>query len=265
MGTTATPIEKNRGKEVLVIIIALTFILTTLFWVGISIFQVKGYLSYFMTLGLYVIFYLIAWWGLKQEHITLSITGRKVLEALAWSLVGWLLFVLLIQLLGLARLPAEFQTLKNTPAREIGMMILGTWFFIGLGEEVLFRGYFLKAFLRHFTSGTDRRRMVAAVLFVSAFFSLWHLPIRITWLISGELDPVMLLVSLLTLFLIGIGFAYLFIRSENILLVGLVHGLMDYPLVGKESQMTPTILVVAIICVEITRWIIRKKAEAIHQ
>jgi membrane protease YdiL (CAAX protease family) len=107
--------------------------------------------------------------------------------------------------------------------------------------------------------------MVVAVLLVSAFFSLWHLPNRIIWLVSGEIDLVMFLVSLLTVFLIGIGYTYLFVRSDNILLVGLVHGLMDYPLVGKSSQMTPTILVVAIVCVEITRLITRKKVEAIQQ
>ena len=265
MDNTSTPIKKNRGKAVLVIIMALTFVLAILFWVVISIFQLKGHLPYFMMLGLYLIFYLLAWWGLKQEQIALPITARLILEALAWSLVGWLLFVLLIQLLGLARLPVEFQALKNTPAWEIGAQILSAWFFVGMGEEVLFRGYFLKAFWRHFTSGTDRRRTVVAVLLVSALFSLWHLPIRITWLISGELDLVMLLISLLTLFLLGLGYATLFVRSDNILLTGLVHGLSDFSLVGMNSQMSPTILVVVIGCVEIARLITRRKVKALLQ
>ena len=241
MENTSTPIEKNRGKAVLVVIMALTFVLVILFWVAVKLFQLKGIPLYFMQLGLYLIFYLVAWLGLKQEQITLPVNARLILEALAWSLVGWLLFVLLIQLLGLSRLSEEFQALKNFPAWKIGAQILSTWFFVGMGEEVLFRGYFLKAFWRHFTSGTDRRRTVVAVLLVSAFFSLSHLPILITWLISGELDLVMLLVNLLTLFLRGLGYGYLFVRSDNILLTGLVHGLSDFSLVGMNSQMSPTI------------------------
>ena len=123
----------------------------------------------------------------------------------------------------------------------------------------MFRGYLLKAFWRHFTIETDRRRMVKAVLLSSAFFSIWHFTVRIVQVISGELDWVTLLISLLVLFLLGLGFCYLFIRSGNILLTGLVHGLMDYPLVGKDTQLSVVILLVAIGCVEIARLAAKKK------
>lgn len=69
-----------------------------------------------------------------------------------------MVFVLLIQLFGLAQLSEEFLALQKIPAWKIGMQLLSTWLFVGLGEEVLFRGYFLKAFWRHFTIETDRRR-----------------------------------------------------------------------------------------------------------
>jgi membrane protease YdiL (CAAX protease family) len=262
MQNTAAPIVKDRGKAVLFVIMALAFVLVILYWMAIDAFQLKGLPAYFMQLGLYLAFFLLAGWGLRQERIRLPVDGRRVLAALAWSLVGWLVFVLVIQLLGLVRLPEAFAALQNTPAWKIGAQILSTWVFVGLGEEVLFRGYFLPAFRRHFTSGTDRRRTVAAVLLASAFFSLWHLPIRMTWLLAGELDWVTLLVSLLVLFVLGAGYAWLFIRSDNILLVGLVHGLMDYPLVGKDTQLAPIILVVAIICVEITLLIQRKNVKS---
>jgi membrane protease YdiL (CAAX protease family) len=244
---------------------ALTVVLAILFSVAVALFQLKGFPSYVIQLGIYLIFYLLAWWGLKWEQITLPINAWLILEALVWSLVGWLFFVLLIQLLGLTQLSEEFQTLKNTPAWIIGAQILSDWFFVGMGEEVLFRGYFLQAFRRHFTSGTNRRRTVVAILLVSAFFSLWHLPIRISWLISGKLDLVMLLVSLLVVFLLGIGFAYLFVRSDNILLAGLVHGVVNFPVVGMNSQISPIILVVAIGCVEISRLTTRRKVKAMQQ
>lgn len=265
MEKTSTATEKNQGKTTLVIIMALTFVAAILFWVAIQLFHPGGLPLYFAQLGLYLIFFLLAWWGLKQERFHLPVNARSILEALAWTLLGWLIFLLVVQLLGAAKLPEEFQTLKNTPAWKIGANILSTWIFVGLGEELLFRGYFLKAFWQHFTRGTDRRRTVVAVLLVSAFFSLWHLPSRIVWLISGEVNVVLFLISLLALFLLGIGYAYLFVRSDNILLVGLVHGVSDFSLVGTNSQMAPIILIVAIGCVEIARWINRKKVKALQQ
>lgn len=262
MEKKAAKSKGDRLKATLAIIIALTFIVTGLYWWVIELFQLQGLPLYFTMLGLYLVFYLLAWWGIKQEQVSLPVTKRRIGEALAWSLVGWLVFILLVRLLGLVQLSEEFRVLQNTPAWKIGAKILSTWFFVGLGEELLFRGYFLKAFWRHFTAVTDRRRMVKAILLVSVLFSLWHLPTRIVTVISGELDWVTLLVSLLVMFLLGLGFAYLFVRSNNIILTGLVHGLMNYPLIGKDTQLSFIILLVAIGCVEIVRLTARKKPEA---
>ena len=146
-----------------------------------------------------------------------------------------------------------FRTLKNIPVWKTGAQILSIWFFVGIGEELLFRGYFLEAFWRHFTHGTDRQRTMVAILFVSALFSIWHLPLRIIWLLTGELSLVLILVSQFVLFLLGLGYSYLFVRSDNILLTGLVYGLSDFPLVGMNSQIMPIILVDTIACMEITR------------
>jgi membrane protease YdiL (CAAX protease family) len=243
---------------------ALTFAFVILFWAAIQIIHLEGIPLYFLQLGLYLLLFLFALWGLKQEKITLSVNARRILEGLVWTLVSWLLFLLLIQLLGMINLPDEFQALKNTPAWKVAAKILSTWIFVGIGEEILFRGYFLKAFFTHFTHGTVRRRIVIAVVLVSAIFSLWHLPNRIIWLITGEIDLVLFLISLLALFLLGLGYAYLFVRSDNILLVGFVHGLSDFPLVGSNTQMTPIILVAAIGFVEVARLITRKKTKALH-
>ena len=265
MVDTLTSFEKNLGKITLIVIMSLAAILVVVYWWLIQLLQIAGLPLYFMQLGLYLIFYLLAWWGMKQEGTSLSITTRRIMEALIWSLVGWLFFVLLIQVLGMVQLSEEFQSLAATPAWKICAKIFSTWFFVGMGEEVLFRGYFLSAIRRHFTSGTDQRRTVNAVLLSSAFFSLWHLPVQLVWVFTGEADVLTVLISLVVLFLMGLGFAYLFVRSDNIVLVGLVHGLMDFPLVGTNSQVTAIILLVAIGCVEIVRWVARQKVTALQQ
>lgn len=213
--------------------------MTILFWSALQLLRLEGLVLYFIQIGLYFLFFILALWGLKAERITLPVNARRVWEALIFTLVGWLFFLVVIQLLGTAQLQEEFLALTNTPAWKIRANILSAWIFAGCEEEFLFRGYFLNAFFRHFTYGTARRRIVVAALLVSAFFSIWHLPIRMIWLISGEINIVLFLISFPVLFVLGIGYAYLFLRSDNMLLAGLVRGISDFPLVGIDSQRTP--------------------------
>ena len=230
----------------------------------VQLFHLNGLPVYFLQLALYLLFYLLAFWGLKTEGISLPINSRKLLEAIGCLLASWLLYVLFLHISGIARLPEEIQTLINVPVWKTGAQILSTWFFVGMAEELLFRGYFLASFRRHFTRGENRRRTITAVLISSIFFSLWHLPSRINWIVSGEADILLLLLSTLVLFCLGIGFACLFIRTQNILLAGLVHGLMNFPLIGQETQLSFIILLAAIGYVEIARLIMRKKEKTLQ-
>ncbi|MCX8061855.1 MAG: CPBP family intramembrane metalloprotease [Anaerolineales bacterium] len=259
MENTSNHIEKKQGKAILIINMTLTFVMTILFWLAIQLLHLEGLRLYFTQIGLYFLFFILALWGLRVEQIAFPLNPRRILEALIFTLVSWLFFVLAIQLLGTVQLQEEFLALKNIPTWKIGAEILSVWLFVGFGEEILFRGYFLRAFSRHFTHGTAKRRTVVAALLVSAFFSIWHFPSRIIWLISGEIDIVLFLISFLVLFVLGLGYAYLFIRSNNILLAGLIHGVSDLPLVGTNTQLNSLILFVAIGCVEITRLITREK------
>ena len=260
MESIAAPENTKQAKTVLTIIIALAFFLTIPFWAAVQYFQLQGLPLYFTQLGLYALFFLLAWWCIRHERLPLPVTGRHVAEALAWSVVGWVMYVLLVQLSGLIQLPVELQALRDTPAWKIGLNMLSTWLFVGLGEEVLFRGYLLRAFWRYCTAEGTPRRMLKTILIGSALFSLWHLPARIVNLLAGELDWLTLLISLVVLFAMGVGFSLLYVRSNNILLTGLVHGLMDYPLIGKDTQLSFLILLAAIGCVELAHMAARKKS-----
>ena len=227
-------------------IMAAATLLPFLFFGAITHWGLDGLPVYFLQLGLYLLLYLLAFVGLKRDHVSLPINARLLWQALGWTLAGWLFYALTIHLLGLVGWPEAFRALGSVPAWKIGAQILSAWLFVGLGEEVLFRGYFLASFRRFFTAGTSRRRTILASVLVSAFFSLWHLPVRLSWLLSGELDAVTLGVSLMALFVLGIGFAYLFVQTRNIVLVGLVHGVMDYPLIGLETQLSFLVLLACI-------------------
>ena len=264
MESSLEPNQNNRGKTVLAIIMVVAFILPIPFFTAIQLFKLNGLPVYFLQLALYLVFYLLAFWGLKIERISLPINARKLLETIGCLLVSWLFYALFLHIPGIAKLPEEIQTLINVPVWKTGAQILSTWFFVGMAEELLFRGYFLASFQHYFTQGENRRRTITAILITSIFFSLWHLPSRISWIVSGEADILLLLLSTVVLFFLGIGYAYLFIRTQNILLVGLVHGLMDFPLIGQETQLSFLILLAAIGYVEIARWTMRKKEKALQ-
>lgn len=232
----------KQGLALLIGIIVATTLLPLLFFMVIEHWGLDGLPVYFLQLGIYLLLYLLAFVGLRRDNISLPVNARLIWQAVGWTLAGWLFYALTIHLLGLVKWPEAFRTLRSVPIWKIGAQIVSAWFFVGLGEEVLFRGYFLAGFRHYFTQRTSRRRTILASVLVSAFFSLWHLPVRISWLLSGELDAVTLVVSLIMLFLLGIGFAYLFVQTRNIALVGLVHGVMDYPLIGLETQLSFLVL-----------------------
>lgn len=233
------------------VIAGITVLLPVIFFFAIGWFDLEGLPLYFAQLGLYAAFFLLAFWGLITSRIRLDVRGRSVLDALFITLLAWLVYALVLTLTGIVQWPAALDALRAVPAWKIGAQILSTWIFVGIGEEILFRGYFLNQLHLVFTSGSARKRTLLAVLFSSLLFSLWHLPVRIYELVNGESSVVLILLSVLVLFVLALGFAWLFIRTGNILLVGLVHGVMDFPLFGKESQLTFIILIAAIAIVEI--------------
>lgn len=248
------------SKRTTLLIFSLTVLFPILFFITIKVFNLSGLPLYFAQLGLYALFILLAYWGIKQGQISLPFSGRLVLAALTITLASWLIYALVISATGIIRLPDEVAALRSVEAWKVWAQIVSTWLFVGIGEEVLFRGYFLKKLVIFYENKNAKRATLLAVVVSSAFFSVWHLPVRIFSLINGEMGIGLIMVSLVMLFLLGAGFAWLFIRSGNILLVGLIHGVMDYPLIGKDSQLSFIILIAAIGLTELFRFLNRKKA-----
>jgi uncharacterized protein len=261
MQTTLSPAKE---KTVTFSIIIAAILLPVVFFSAIKLFNLSGLPVYFAQLALYAVFYLLAFWGMKQSQIRLSFSGRKVLEALSILLASWLVYTLFVSVTGIVHLPKEVQALRSVEAWKVWAEIFSTWFFVGIGEEVLFRGYFLNKLLAYYENKNAKSKILLAVLVSSVFFSLWHLPVRLFSLINGDVSVGLILISLIMLFLLGAGFAWLFIRSGNILLVGLIHGLMDFPLIGKDSQLSFIILIIAIGLVEFFQLVKHRRNTITH-
>jgi len=251
-------------KNSVIIITILTVLLPVLFFGVILVFNVTGLPLYFSQLVLYGAFYLLAIWGMKRSNIRLAWNQRIIWNSLLVLALSWLIYVAVISLTGVIRLPLELQALRSTPLWNILARIVSAWLFVGLAEEVLFRGFFLKKFLSFYEGRQSAHPTLLAVVVSSAFFSLWHLPVRLFSLFNGELSVGLLLLSLVVLFAMGAVFAWLYLRSGSILLTGLVHGLVDYPLLGGNSQLGFFILILAIGLVEVTRLIGTKKGRPIQ-
>ncbi|MCL2421336.1 MAG: CPBP family intramembrane metalloprotease [Defluviitaleaceae bacterium] len=84
--------------------------------------------------------------------------------------------------------------------------------FVGITEELVFRGFLLNAFLK-------KVEPVKAVIASETLFALIHVPI---WIYRG-FDVVTILVSLVSVFVIGALFAFSFIKTKNIWVPIVLH------------------------------------------
>lgn len=147
----------------------------------------------------------------------LGVSWKQLKKQLAAALLMFLVtifFVLLPLLLGAEKADVLGAKIR-TPLLLVYYMAKAL-FIVGLGEELLFRGYFYER-LREITGSGIWGAVLSSVL-----FGLWHYPI-------GQDFLQVLITALLGLFY---GFARLKIRGCSTLATGLAHGLHDAALLA---------------------------------
>lgn len=93
------------------------------------------------------------------------------------------------------------------PSRLIGGVL-----FVGITEEIVFRGFLLNVFLK-------KLEMKRAIAVNEVLFVLIHFPI---WIYNG-LDVTTILSSSITVFLLGVLFSYSFVKTRNIFVPIALH------------------------------------------
>ncbi|RME56790.1 CPBP family intramembrane metalloprotease [Candidatus Parcubacteria bacterium] len=178
----------------------------------------------------------------------LAIRGDTVtLEEIGWSakglqkagkmiVIGWMIWAVLIISINF-KMGYPFSDNFESPLPKI----LVQWCFVGIAEEVLFRGYIFTKLTQLFVKSGRTWSKVAGIVISSFVFATFHIPQRI-FVHSMELTPDGLTRQMLPLFLAGALLAWLFLRSQNVLFVGLVHGGMNAPLLGREGDLAPILL-----------------------
>jgi membrane protease YdiL (CAAX protease family) len=121
-------------------------------------------------------------------------------------------------------------------------------------EEVIFRGFLatqVYLMLKAWTSGQGRL-LTAAVLVSQLIFALSHIPQRI----AAGYSPLSVLLDLLVVWVTGILFAVLYLRTGNIFIAVGVHALVNAPVtvVALPSQATAKLLLLILSLLLILVW-----------
>lgn len=144
---------------------------------------------------------------------TLGMSNRSFTRQIGVGLVFFLLlsviFIVVPLLLGVDR-----TQLLSFKARSLGILIfyvIYDWVLVGLGEELIFRGYFYERLQKLTDSG------VWTVFLSAILFGLFHFPLHQNWLQVG----------MTTLLGVLFGLVRWRVRGGSTLATGIAHGLYD--------------------------------------
>ncbi|MCF6277637.1 MAG: CPBP family intramembrane metalloprotease [Anaerolineales bacterium] len=246
--------EQHKATIFFTTVIVTYLLPVALFWVT-SLLPPNEFSKYlFTTIGSLVTL-AIALFAIRNDTVRLGRIGwsQKGLQlAVKVIAVGWVIWAMLIISVNF-KMGYPFSENFESPLPKI----LVQWLFVGIAEEVLFRGYIFTKLTQFFARTGRVWSKVAGVVISSLIFATFHIPQRV-FMHGMELTPDALIRQMFPLFLAGVLLAWLFLRSQNVLLVGLFHGGMNAPLIGREGDLAPILLF--LVLVEIFAWRRRKQA-----
>ena len=188
-----------------------------------------------------------------------GLSRNKLLPALGLIALAWI--ILQLWLVGYAVLEgqplAQHEQWVARPARTAGKMI-GCFVGTGLYEETVFRGFLLSQLWVKFNAALGNRSrsaLVAALIVSQAVFALGHIPSHWHRGTSAADYPA----TMLVLFLYGVLFSLVYLRSGNLLVAVGIHGLINAPgtLVASPGEAAELIFLVIVWLVLSTlfRWL----------
>jgi membrane protease YdiL (CAAX protease family) len=204
---------------------------------------------YFASITFSVLLAVFAFWLCKKDGISMEELGLrwpKLLESLLLVAVSWAVII-----------PLSDVVKGQSWLEQAGdpIQIVQQWMFVAFMEELFFRGYLTRRFMRVFQTRSPKYATLLAVLVSCAIFATYHIPNKI----AQGFDPVEMLTSLLMLFALGVVFSYFYLRSGTILLATLVHGSWNAPIIGAQSNELLILLVCALV-LEGYLWVRRRRS-----
>ncbi|MGD2161850.1 MAG: CPBP family intramembrane metalloprotease [Anaerolineales bacterium] len=231
--------ERSRSNLPFVLILVGVYLYPLLLFTLVNKFarEATG-LQYFLTIGSSILLSTLAIWAMRHGRFSLQDAGvslRKAIEAVFLLCVVWCVYGIILTLFGAQNLLQG----STDPSQ-----LLQQWLFVGIAEELLFRGYLLERIRSYFQMAPRWVATLSAAAISSAIFATWHIPVR---LFRG-FQARELWSSLLQLFVLGLIFSYLYLRPKSILFAGLLHGSWNVPLFGTQGDYM--LMIVALLVVE---------------
>ena len=170
---------------------------------------------------------LLGIWAMQKDGIELRSIGlqmTKLYEAIGILFIGWSIFS--VGLLCFVTFSGE----TVTPILAASKDILLDWLFVGIGEELLFRGYLVSSLMYIFSGFPLKRQIFLVLLLSNSLFATVHIPSLIYN--TPQQDRLIEILSFLpAAFVVGLSLTYFFLRTRNILLTGLMHASINVPLI----------------------------------
>jgi len=157
----------------------------------------------------------------KTRLSDLGIFPAKIIPAILFGLVLWVTIQIIV-VVSMFLLKGEI----NWQTISIGYLVDQLLFF-AISEEIIYRGFLFPQFYLKLSHGKqDSGQALWGVLVVSqVIFSISHIPNRLVNATPLQDIPF----QLLLLFLSGLFFCYVYLRSQNLLAAVFVHALWNFP------------------------------------
>lgn len=155
-------------------------------------------------------------WTVPAYWLVRRYPGDMEIPSLFGQPIRWM--ELLLTLLGVFVFNLVTATIRNGgPRLEANFHLsglIGTVLFVGITEEMVFRGFLLNAMMK-------KLEQTPALVLSSALFVLIHFP---TWYMKGQLvSPSLVLGNCISIFALGMIFGYTFLRNRNLVPPILIH------------------------------------------
>lgn len=181
------------------------------------------------TLILYLVMYFLFVYVMiiknqKYKLANLGLNKTKLIKGIIFTLI---LYVVL-QVYSALESYLTFGKFSVNKAMADWVLVAGYYleliFGVGLFEEVVFRGFLIsQMFMRLKSKKSKTAKMFLALIISQFLFSIVHIPIRI----ANGVNYISILISLGTIFVIGMVFAILYVLTENLFICIGVHAIWD--------------------------------------
>lgn len=185
----------------------------------------------------------------KLQGRDVGLVVKKLPIAIAIGLVTWILVQIIEGIMGYVGMGSiELNQQWNTEGLALIGLLIGMLFGTALYEEVGYRGFFLIQFSMKMKRVVENKylQVIIALIISQALFTILHIP----WKVMNQGWTMIVLQELLfSVFVNGVIYGLLYLRTGNLFFVMIVHALGNAPtsLVNPVMEPSNILLLIAII------------------